>query len=54
MTTEGQDELLVTIAPLAAVTPAVPEDRPWLGPLLIIGAPAGLAVLVFCALLLLR
>jgi hypothetical protein len=54
MPIDGPEELLVTIAPLAAVAHPGPADRPWLGPLLIVGAPAALAVVVFFAVLLLR
>ncbi len=50
MATDGPEELLVTIAPLAPVAPP-PESPPWVGPLLIIGAPIGLAFLVFLLLL---
>ncbi|AEW93913.1 MULTISPECIES: hypothetical protein [Streptomycetaceae] len=51
MAPEEQDEPLVTITPVPPPS-AAPEQR-WLGPLLIIGAPVGLAVLVFVLLVLL-
>lgn len=48
MPAEGSDELLVTITPLlSAAAAARPKDRPWLGPLLIVGMPVALAVAVF-------
>jgi hypothetical protein len=46
MATDGSEELLVTITPLVP-PPAEPEYRPWLGPLLIVGVPVVLAVVVF-------
>ncbi len=49
MVTEGPEELLVTIAPPLGPAPAV-RHRPWIGPLLIVGAPVGLAVVVFALL----
>lgn len=51
MATDGPEELLVTIRP-QMVAPAVPDCRPWLGPLLIVGMPVGLAFVVFSVLLL--
>jgi hypothetical protein len=48
---EEPEEPLVTIAPYA---PPPPDrlDRPWVGPMLVIGAPVALAVVVFLFLLL--
>ncbi|WP_252396129.1 hypothetical protein [Streptantibioticus parmotrematis] len=40
------EDQLITIAPFAPPVPQ-PPDRPWLGPLLIIGMPMAAAVLVF-------
>lgn len=50
MPTEGPEDLLVTITPMAPL-PAEPEYRPWLGPLLIVGVPVAMAIVVFIVLL---
>ncbi len=53
MPTDGPEDLLVTITPLrSAAVPAEPDYRPWLGPLLIVGVPVALAIVVFTFLLL--
>ncbi|MCQ4043597.1 hypothetical protein ACFOSC_18505 [Streptantibioticus rubrisoli] len=47
---EEPEEPLVTIAPYAPPPPE-PLDRPWVGPMFVIGVPVALAVVVFIVLL---
>ncbi len=46
MAADEPEDQLVIIAPAPRGTPR-PPDRPWVGPLLIIGLPVALAVAVF-------
>jgi hypothetical protein len=51
MSTDGPEDQLVTITPWLWSAAVGPKDRSWLGPLLIVGVPVALAVVVFAVLL---